>query len=172
VGARPTRRLSLQPEATGAGMEETKCLKPLVSQAAPGGVQPRGDRLPTAHGLRTGAPSARVRPTTSALSAGRTFIERSHAPLAGNLGGRSSMPAKGPGTTVIRLFGYRCRSVLAGSCPRGPRWPSCAAAACAPSRPCSHGSLLPKGSVRVLPRRLLDQAPSRQEGRAGYPPQD
>ena len=31
VGARPTRRLSLQPEATGAGMEETKCLKPLVS---------------------------------------------------------------------------------------------------------------------------------------------
>ena len=102
MGARPTRRLSLQPEATGAGMEETKCLKPLVSQAAPGGVQPRGDRLPTAHGLRTGAPSARVRPTTSALSAGRTFIERSHAPLAGNLGGRSSMPAKGPGTTVIR----------------------------------------------------------------------
>ena len=27
VGARPTRR-TLQPEATGAGMEETKCLKP------------------------------------------------------------------------------------------------------------------------------------------------
>ena len=27
VGASPTRR-SLQPEATGAGMEETKCLKP------------------------------------------------------------------------------------------------------------------------------------------------
>src|SRR5205814_6888064 len=27
VGARPTRR-SLQPEATGAGMEVTKCLKP------------------------------------------------------------------------------------------------------------------------------------------------
>jgi len=27
VGARPTRR-SLQPEATGAGMEATKCLKP------------------------------------------------------------------------------------------------------------------------------------------------
>ena len=27
MGARPTRR-SLQPEATGAGMEETKCLKP------------------------------------------------------------------------------------------------------------------------------------------------
>ena len=26
MGARPTRRLSLQPEATGAGMEETKCL--------------------------------------------------------------------------------------------------------------------------------------------------
>jgi hypothetical protein len=30
VGASPTRR-TLQPEATGAGMEETKCLKPLDS---------------------------------------------------------------------------------------------------------------------------------------------
>jgi len=29
VGESPTRR-TLQPEATGAGMEETKCLKPLA----------------------------------------------------------------------------------------------------------------------------------------------
>ena len=30
MGARPTRR-PLQPEATGAGMEVTKCLKPSIS---------------------------------------------------------------------------------------------------------------------------------------------